>query len=780
MPFDDPLARTPAAGADSVDGGDRKPAVAGAPEEAVRGQLERVLESPGFRYSERLSRFLRFVVEQQLAGNPGQLKESVLAVEIFDRPTSYDPHVDSIVRVEARRLRAKLEHYYGSAGREDPVILALPKGSYAPVFALRERLPVAAAGLPAPPPTTVHRGPRQVSLRVFVAMAFVCVAAGVALTTGIGLRRVPPLRFERLTADSGLTFEPTLSPDGKLLAYSSDRGGTGHLEIWVQQIAGGSPVRITSGPGEDREPSFSPDGTLIAYRAEGEAAGVYVVPALGGMSTLLAAGGYRPRFSPDGARVAYWIGERSFRTAKVYVTPVKGGSPVRLRPEFTYAAYPIWSPDGREVLFVGSQDPSTKPWDSAAADWDWWIAPVDGGPAVQTFARRTFAKQGLQPPQTGWSHRRIVPSWWTAAGEILFPARTGERMNIWQVPVSRAGRIFGPARQVTFGAGRQDYPAVSADGTIAFSVLTSKSDIHALPVDANSGSVRGPAVRLTSDSANYTRPAVSADGKRMAFLSNRAGNYDVWVKDLAGGRESSITATREDESVVVLSPDGAKIAYGYTAPLSPAIFTVGFAGGRAAQLCPACGEPRAWLPDGSGLLFQRFTPSGVSMIGVLDPSGHESVLMHSQESALFSPSVSPDGRWLALIVRTPPDDHRVMVAGLRGRTADARQAWPAWFMMAGSWVSVTQRGAWVDKPRWSPDGNLLYYLSDRDGFLCIWAQRLHPLSKAPVGAPLEIAHFHDRHSPGTVFGMELSVATDKLVFNVGEDSGNLWIARAGR
>ena len=101
------------------------------PADAIRAELDRLLASGGFQYSERLSRFLRFVVEQQLAGNSSQIKETVLAVEIFDRAPTYDSRVESVVRVEARRLREKLTRYYDSEGRGDTVIIALPKGSYA-------------------------------------------------------------------------------------------------------------------------------------------------------------------------------------------------------------------------------------------------------------------------------------------------------------------------------------------------------------------------------------------------------------------------------------------------------------------------------------------------------------------------------------------------------------------------------------------------------------------------------------------------------------------------
>jgi TolB-like protein/Flp pilus assembly protein TadD len=102
--------------------------------EAVRAQLERVLANQPFARSERLSRFLRFTVEQALQGNGSALKEYLLGVEVFDRGDSFDPRTDNIVRVEARRLRTSLIEYYATAGRHDGILIELPKGRYVPVF----------------------------------------------------------------------------------------------------------------------------------------------------------------------------------------------------------------------------------------------------------------------------------------------------------------------------------------------------------------------------------------------------------------------------------------------------------------------------------------------------------------------------------------------------------------------------------------------------------------------------------------------------------------------
>jgi TolB-like protein len=102
--------------------------------EAIRTQLERILPSRGFVASQRLCRFLRFVVNRHLEGTADQLKESLIGTEVYDRNSSYDPSQDSIVRTEGRRLRTKLKEYYESEGVNDPVVIHFRLGSYAPQF----------------------------------------------------------------------------------------------------------------------------------------------------------------------------------------------------------------------------------------------------------------------------------------------------------------------------------------------------------------------------------------------------------------------------------------------------------------------------------------------------------------------------------------------------------------------------------------------------------------------------------------------------------------------
>jgi hypothetical protein len=107
------------------------------PAEAVREALARVCENPSFKASPRLSAFLRYVVNAALEGRADSIKAYSIAVDALERPDNFDPISDAIVRVEARRLRRALAHYYENGGSQDPVVIDIPLGRYVPEFRWR-------------------------------------------------------------------------------------------------------------------------------------------------------------------------------------------------------------------------------------------------------------------------------------------------------------------------------------------------------------------------------------------------------------------------------------------------------------------------------------------------------------------------------------------------------------------------------------------------------------------------------------------------------------------
>lgn len=133
----------------------------------VQDQLRRIESSPGFRGSARLQRFLRLAVERVLAGETGQLKEYAVGRDVFDRGEDFDPRADSIVRVEARRLRRKLREYYQAAGANDPILIRFPRGGYVPVFARTSQANTRAASSKTAAPAPVSWSARTIAVLPF-------------------------------------------------------------------------------------------------------------------------------------------------------------------------------------------------------------------------------------------------------------------------------------------------------------------------------------------------------------------------------------------------------------------------------------------------------------------------------------------------------------------------------------------------------------------------------------------------------------------------------------
>ncbi len=137
----------------------------------MRAALAKVVASEGFSSAGRLPQFLRHLVEATLAGETDRLKESALGIEFFGRGESFDSRIDSVVRVEARRLRARLEAYYQGPGRTEAVRITLPKGAYVPEFLYSSDLPAAAGPAEGARLTPMPRGWRLAGILVLLAAA---------------------------------------------------------------------------------------------------------------------------------------------------------------------------------------------------------------------------------------------------------------------------------------------------------------------------------------------------------------------------------------------------------------------------------------------------------------------------------------------------------------------------------------------------------------------------------------------------------------------------------
>lgn len=447
-----------------------------------------------------------------------------------------------------------------------------------------------------------------------------------------------------------------------------------------------------------------------------------------------------------------------------------GGSPRQIQPEFAVTRFPVWSPDGKHILFLGDRDRRTV----TADRWDWWVAPLDAGSVVRTGALAALRKHGL-PSRTSRSNlpsEVLIPAVWSAEDRIVFAADIGDSRNIWQVAVSPTNwSVTGPPQRLTFGAGTEDLPSTIAGSRVVFSNLTANVNIWSLPVDHHQGLASGEIRRLTEATSIDIQPAISADGQRLVFASDRAGNFDVWTKDLRTGEEKAITMSPVFESRPAITADGSKVAYNDWAGQKPKLNIASLGGhgeeGLTANVCDDCYLAWDWSPDNRILLYWS---KDLHQIGALDVASREKaiVLKHPEHSLLRS-NFSPDGRWVAFDVIGAPDQVQSFVAPFEGMSLIGQDAW----------ILATSGGALNSVSRWSPDGHSLYFLSDRDGYLCLWRQRLDPETRRPLGEAKPVYHLHGtRRSISSVppHFLEISVARNQIVFPMGERTGNIWMA----
>ena len=579
----------------------------------------------------------------------------------------------------------------------------------------------------------------------------------------------PRATLRRITWDDGLAEKPTLSNDGKFLAFASDRSGEKNLQIFLRHVSGGEPVRLTNDSVDNTDPSFSPDGSLIAFRSERQGGGVYVMPSFGGQQRLVAPRGHNPRFSPDGKWIVYWIGEvtNTDPSARTYIVPATGGDSLQLQPSFADVRYPIWTPDGAHILFQGVDVWRT----GGEASPDWWVAPVaegkDTGKAVKTGALDSIKRSGLPTIYApgGWYRDKVV-----------FSARDDSARFLLAIPLSaRTWQVHGPPEALTFGTGVEGYPSPSPSGAIAFTSYKNEINIWSRSID-ESGWVKGKEPRkLTTGQAYKTNGSMNIDGTRLVFVLGHRPGTNVWIRDLVSGREASLTIDAKDKCSTAISPDGIRVVWSVCGPGPETMFMATINPDLSASIpekvCDDCGRVVDWSRAGDSILFVDH--SNPVRIGILTLSSGARTMIASYGHNLNRPRFSPDGNWITLTTTKARSDHTQVFA------IPMKDGSPG---PESSWVPITNGNFWDYNPVWTERGDALLFYSSRDGFGCIWRQSVNRMTKQPEGEPTEVMEFHS----GRVSIKELNAPLpflfligNQILFNALERTGSIWVLDDG-
>ena len=609
-----------------------------------------------------------------------------------------------------------------------------------------------------------------------LAAGALAVAALAAAGTWYLFRTPPPtvplFTISRITADRGLTGSPAISRDGSFLAYASDRAGQHNLDIWLQRTNGNDLLQLTKDSANEDEPAFSPDGSLVVFHSDRDGGGLYTVSTLSGAPRLLVSGGHAPKFSPDGRRIAYWTGEMGASlkpgSVKIYIIPTVGGVPQQFRPEFDAAAFPVWSPQGDRILFLGRRaaDKGSLP--------EWWTAPLGEGPPHSTGLTRFWSRYYLNRlPATG---AYIVPSAWLPDNTLVFAARQLDSTNIWAASLRSDGTPLGEPYRLTAGTTDESHPAVALNSghlTMAYESTTSDTDVWEVPLDAQGRPTGSPHPLITGYAA-MSSSSLSRDGARLVFSSKHPSQLgslqSLYLWDLHSGEHSDFAGVPSHSAVrPVVSGDGKSAAYwadkvGYRIPT---------AGGAAQKICEHCGPPTHLSFDGSAALFESASdPDQILYVsGGAPPKplvALDAPRFTNQSGARFS----PDQRWIVFSAGNfESGAKQIFVAPLH----------PSTLVTPAELIPITE-GTYNDiEPYWGPDGKTIFFISNRDGFRCVWARRVNDDAR-PSGPVYEVAPFHQTghvlFSADSYTGsIGLSVGGRSLVVTVLSSTGDVWLRR---
>ena len=433
-----------------------------------------------------------------------------------------------------------------------------------------------------------------------------------------------------------------------------------------------------------------------------------------------------------------------------------------------------WHPDGRKITaWAWEFAPSPTP--------RFWTALVDGGQVIQTQISSKLSKIADVAAGRGtsaWADSDFKFAWAPSGTTIYFERTFHGARNIWRMSVEPETLQATTLERLTTGAGLDSELALSPDATkLAFTAKSQRVQAWMFPFDAQRGKITGDGQPITSPGMEAWESNISHDGRYLVSSANRDGKWELWEKSLPDGPENPVIADDShfrDESQ--WSPDGTRLAY-VRSNSSADEFQLMTWSRKDRVEEPVNAPSRAlefvfsWSPDGEWLLTSQVNAetghAEVWMVPVTrdaTKAGPRKVVTAQLNSDLWQAHLSPDGRW---IVFEANESHAegyesaIYVTPVSG----------------GPWIRITDGKPWDDKPRWSPDGRTIYYLSEMKGYFNVWGRRFDPEQGRPQGEPFAVTSFDN---PKMMVGHSIpnvgfSLTQDRLVLTITQVSGSIWV-----
>jgi Tol biopolymer transport system component/DNA-binding winged helix-turn-helix (wHTH) protein len=614
--------------------------------------------------------------------------------------------------------------------------------------------------------STKRRGPRtQFGILVVTSCAVVAIALAPAWLRPANPDSQPRRALQRITYDeASLPREASWAPDGQWVVYVSDRSG--NADLWKHRVGEPDAIRLTTSDANESQPQWSPDGRSIGFRSERDGGGLHIIPATGGVERIVSSFGYGPAWSPDGSQILFKRSVVLPDLPTIYVVGLDGKPPRPVRPDvlgqFT-SLHAAWHPDGRRISIWGT---------IREGEGRFLNVPLDDGsvtaPAIPARVQRDLANVSVG--SFVWSRSRRY---------IYFEGRAGDTQNIWRVTVDPLTEkwVDGPER-LTIGAGDETNLAISLDGTrLVFTTTSSKTRLWAFPFDSARGRITGEPYPITNGSTGEVDFDARSDGSKVAYRTVRAGRNELWERSLTEGRERLLLSSTDARMVKPRwSPDGARLAFSRCASrdnsLAVAVLNMDGTGERALTK-PGFVEMQGfdWAKDGQAILgacrFRQSERYSTCLLSVSsanedgDPSVR--VIASDPKRNLFNQRFSPDQRWITFLA------HDLSYA-----STSTVYVTPA---AGGAWRAITD-GAWFDdKPRWGPDGRILYFVSNRSGVTNVWGRRFDSSTGSPIGEPFPVTSFRSAQfqlTPRTV-QMDIAFTATHLLLPMNESRSEIWM-----
>jgi Tol biopolymer transport system component len=551
-----------------------------------------------------------------------------------------------------------------------------------------------------------RRAPLARRLRMFEggrpgALVTVSALAGSAVLAALFWRAParPPTRelmqpsFTQVTSQSGLEWFPTLSPDGKWVAYGGD--GTDGRDIFLQSTTGQTPINLTpESADDDDQPAFSPDGERIAFRSSREGGGIFVMGRTGEAVRRVTREGFKPAWSPDGQELAFTSEnadldpQNTLGLSALRVVNVTSGSQRQVGN--VDAVLPSWSPHGQRIAYT------TRGAIAGSTRLDVWTVDPDG--------RNPIAVTTDGAPN--WN-----PVWAPDGTQLYFVSGRGGPINLWRVAIDEpSGKVLGAPEPVTTPAPFVAHIAISADGRrIAYSSILRSRNLQKLRIDPVTGTPGGEPVWVTTGSRLWANPDPSPDGQWVVFYSSLQPEGDLYVVRNDGTRLRQLTSGPEAiDRMPRWSPDGAWIAFHSIRGKDQYLWKIRVDGSDLQQLSPlADAIYPVWSPDGSRM-------------AVLMGAG----IGHSDNNVyIFDPS-RPWNAQTPQVIAAPPDSPDEFVvnswspdgAKLAGQAGLAAHGIFTYSLRTNSFDRLTDFGGY---PVWLRDSRRLMFVSGGHDFYVV-------------------------------------------------------------